>query len=336
MFDIAETVAAAVAAGQPVLLVRVVDVQGFSSRAAADVVALTGSGRVGALLDGAADDQLDELVGTDTTPRLAEITVSDAAAHGAGLSCGGRARLLIQPADQLPRTVWQRLTDREPTALVTELAAESTGRTEVYTPATIAGAEDAAPGAARLFARGSSATTIAGDRLVVALWPVPRLVVVGDGLIAEALTSLGGQLGWTTGTEHGTEHGADAAVAATDALSSADAVVVLDHDLDASGAALRAALGSRAGYVGALGSRRTQAARADWLTSHGVEPDAVRGIRGPAGLDIGAFTPSEIAVSIVAEILAVRRGTGAQPLSARSGPIHTEGPNAPPPRYPQS
>jgi xanthine dehydrogenase accessory factor len=96
---------------------------------------------------------------------------------------------------------------------------------------------------------------------------------------------------------------------------------------------LRAALAGGAGYVGALGSRRTQAARAEWLTAAGVRPDAQERIHGPAGLDIDAHTPAEIAISIVAEILAARAGSGGGALSSRPGPVHTAGVQAPPPRY---
>ena len=74
------------------------------------------------------------------------------------------------------------------------------------------------------------------------------------------------------------------------------------------------------GYIGALGSRRTQQARADWLAYRGVT-DLER-VHGPAGLDIGANTPAEIAVSILAEALAVKARASAGPLGQKSGPIH--------------
>ena len=89
-------------------------------------------------------------------------------------------------------------------------------------------------------------------------------------------------------------------------LTESDAVLVLSHDREVDGPALAAALAGRAGYIGALGSRRTQQARRDWLTERGVSEDALARIYGPAGLDIDAHTPAEIAVSIAAEILASR------------------------------
>ncbi len=74
------------------------------------------------------------------------------------------------------------------------------------------------------------------------------------------------------------------------------------------------------GYIGALGSRRTQQARADWLAYRDVT-DLDR-ICGPAGLDIGANTPAEIALSVLAEALAAQSGRDGRPLRERSGSIH--------------
>jgi xanthine dehydrogenase accessory factor len=109
--------------------------------------------------------------------------------------------------------------------------------------------------------------------------------------------------------------------------------VVLSHDRAVDGPALAAALASDVGYVGALGSRRTQAARREWLTDHDVAGDDQQRIHGPAGLDIDAHTPGEIAVSIVAEILAGRSSASGGALRDRPGPVHVAGVHSPPPRY---
>jgi xanthine dehydrogenase accessory factor len=99
-------------------------------------------------------------------------------------------------------------------------------------------------------------------------------------------------------------------------LARLDTVVVASHDTDLAGAALAAALGAEVGYIGSLGSRRTQQARADWLAYRGLT-DLDR-IHGPAGLDIGANSPPEIAVSVLAEALAVRSGANAVSLREKS------------------
>ena len=79
--------------------------------------------------------------------------------------------------------------------------------------------------------------------------------------------------------------------------------MVASHDQELAGRALAAALDSDVGYIGALGGRRAQQARADWLAYRGYS-DLSR-IHGPAGLDIGADTPAEIALSILAEAVAL-------------------------------
>ena len=81
-------------------------------------------------------------------------------------------------------------------------------------------------------------------------------------------------------------------------------MVIASHDDDVAGPALAAALDSEVGYIGALGARRIQQARADWLAYRDIT-DLAR-IHGPAGLDIGADTPAEIALSVLAEAVAVR------------------------------
>ncbi|MGI8761486.1 MAG: XdhC family protein [Jatrophihabitantaceae bacterium] len=146
-----------------------------------------------------------------------------------------------------------------------------------------------------------------------------HLLIVGTGEVSTALAAVAAALGWQAQVVD-SEAEASAAVGR---LRSRDSVAVLSHHDGIDGPALAAALASEAGYIGAMGSRRTQARRAQWLRDNGVSDALIDSIRGPAGLDIGADTPGEIAVSIVAEIVAVHRGSGSNAaLSARSGPIH--------------
>jgi len=91
--------------------------------------------------------------------------------------------------------------------------------------------------------------------------------------------------------------------------------LTLTHDPKIDDPALHAALRSEAFYVGALGSRRTHEKRIERLREAGFDTDAIRRIRGPVGLAIGARTPAEIAISIMAEITAVLRGA---PLANRT------------------
>ena len=106
-------------------------------------------------------------------------------------------------------------------------------------------------------------------------------------------------------------------------LTPRDAVCVLTHDAKFDVPALVAALATDAGYVGAMGSRRTHAERTRRLREAGVDAQGLARVRAPIGLDLGSRTPEETAVSICAEIIAQRTGrTEARPLSSTEGPIH--------------
>jgi xanthine dehydrogenase accessory factor len=106
-------------------------------------------------------------------------------------------------------------------------------------------------------------------------------------------------------------------------LTSRDVVCVLTHDAKFDVPALVAALATEAGYIGAMGSRRTHADRMARLVDAGVAQAGLDRIRAPIGLDLGARTPEETAVSICAEIIAQRTGReDARPLRDTDGPIH--------------
>jgi xanthine dehydrogenase accessory factor len=105
-------------------------------------------------------------------------------------------------------------------------------------------------------------------------------------------------------------------------LSARSAVAVLSHDPKLDLPALRCALRSPAWYVGLLGSRNAQAARRNALAGEGFDAQALARIRGPVGLDIGAHTDAEIALAILAEMTALRRGRSGTALVAARGTIH--------------
>lgn len=105
-----------------------------------------------------------------------------------------------------------------------------------------------------------------------------------------------------------------------------DAVCVLTHDHKFDVPALVAALGTRVGYLGAMGSRRTHAERTERLREEGVGGEGLARITAPIGIDIGARTPEETAVAILAEIIAVQSATPVPSLRGRNGPIHSVAP----------
>ena len=169
--------------------------------------------------------------------------------------------------------------------------------------------------------------------------PPPRLIVVGAVDTSEALCAAAKRVGWRTICVD-----ARAQYATPERVPSADelivewpdaafkqirpdrdtAVVVLTHDDKFDIPALAVALRSEAFYVGALGSRRAQAMRRERLIEVGITEAQLDRLRGPAGLDIGAETPAETAVSILGEALALRAGRLGGPLREAAGRIHVE------------
>ena len=127
----------------------------------------------------------------------------------------------------------------------------------------------------------------------------PRLVVGGGGPVAEALATIGGVVGLAVRAEPPGSAGFEEA---TRGLGPADAVVFVDHDDPALVPALIGVLGGRAGYVGVMGSRRHTPGFVSRLRQAGLDLTA---LHSPTGLDLGARRPPEIALSILAEVMAV-------------------------------
>ncbi|MCW2976439.1 MAG: hypothetical protein JWM06_1720 [Actinomycetia bacterium] len=169
--------------------------------------------------------------------------------------------------------------------------------------------------------------------------PPPRLVVIGAVDTAEALCAAAKMLGW-----HTICIDPRALFATRERIPSADeliaewpddalarvapdhntAVIALTHDEKFDLPALKTALRTDAFYVGAIGSRRTQAKRRERLLEDGMTEAELAQVYGPAGLDIGADTPAEQAISMLSEALAVRAGRGGTPLKSAPGRIHVE------------
>lgn len=166
-----------------------------------------------------------------------------------------------------------------------------------------------------------------------------RLLVFGAVDVAEALCRAAGELGWKTVVADPRSRFATRArlpspdellaewpddVLAREQPDDSTAVVVLAHEDKFDIPALVGALRSDAFYVGALGARRNQERRRARLLEEGLSEDEIDRISGPTGLDVGAETPAETAVSILAEILAVRSGRSGGRLRDGQGRIHVE------------
>jgi xanthine dehydrogenase accessory factor len=107
-----------------------------------------------------------------------------------------------------------------------------------------------------------------------------------------------------------------------DGFGPRDAICVLTHDPKFDVPTIRAAVRTRAGYIGVMGSRRTQADRRRRLEEAGLGPAELDRLRGPLGLDLGASSPEETAVSICAEMIALRCGRPGLPLTGGTAPVH--------------
>lgn len=218
-------------------------------------------------------------------------------------------------------------TARRPVVLATRL---SDGLQALLGEATAIGemppAEVTAAAAEALEAETSSTIEASDGRWFLHVHPAPfRLAVVGAVHIAQALVPMAQAVGLavTVIDPRGAFATPDRFPGVTlsndwpdDAMKAwnpdaRSAVVTLTHDPKLDDPALDAALRSPARYIGALGSRKTHASRLQRLAALGHSPEALARIHGPAGLDIGAMTAPEIALSILAQLVAVRRG-GAQ------------------------
>lgn len=166
----------------------------------------------------------------------------------------------------------------------------------------------------------------------------PRMVIFGAVAFAEALSSAAALLGYrvsvcdprppfATAERFPAAHEV-VAQWPVDYLAGLEVdertvVCVLSHDARTDVPLLRLALSLPVAYVGALGSRRTHGERVELLREAGATAAELERLRSPIGLDLGAATPEETAVSILAEVIAVRSGRDARPLSATTGPIHS-------------
>ena len=333
--------------GVEVALATVVRTYRSAPRPVGSVFAVSSAGEMagsvsGGCVEGAVYGEAQELFAGGEGPRLLHYGISDDLAADVGLACGGELWVALD-----------RLRDR-PTlrrgAIATAVTGPQAGARLVLDgdAGTLDGdlrgslREAALPAMRAALVRERSASSELPDGtllFVEAVAPPPRLVVVGAVDTAEALCRLAAVLGWRTAVVDPRAKFATAARLPSageivarwpeDAyrelgLEAADAVVVLTHDPKIDDEAIARALEGDAFYVGALGSRRTQATRRARLAEAGVPPERIARICGPVGLDIGAETPAETAVSILAEVLARRADRAGEPLSTTSGPIHVE------------
>jgi len=292
-------------------------------------------------------------------PRVATYGISDQQAADVGLMCGGTVRVFLHElraaSVEAMEAAREEIAHGRPVALATLLDGPSAGAKMAVLPDAVVGGlehtallDDSVARDARGFLdegrsavrRYSGRGETMGAELRVAIHAFatpPRMVVFGAIDFSAALAKIAREIGYRVTivdarpafaqSPRFSAH-AEVVVAWPQAylagreLGPRDAVLVFTHDPKFDEPALLAALESGAGYIGAMGSRRTHADREARLRAAGVSEEELARISSPCGLDVGARTPAETAIAVLGEILALRSRRRGGRLAEASGPIH--------------
>lgn len=344
--------------GEGVAVATLVRVSGSAPRLVGARLALTVSGRMSGSVSGGCveSDVMDRALGVLDSGKAELVTygILDDDELGVGMHCG-EIEVLIQPdmAAPVSRALSLALDEERQAVLATRLSpGRGLGLQMVITASGPTGSlgdgvdEGVKARAVALLGGAAEAgvESFAGiDGSVEVFVEVfarrPRLFIVGATHTAVPLCLLAGQLGFHVTVVDArkvfaTEErfaGADEILRlwpdeafGPDVLGQDSYVVTLTHDSKFDVPALACALGSEACYIGAMGSRTTHARRVEKLRERGFGDDDLSRIHAPVGLDIGARGPEEIALAILAEMLAVRSRRCGGPLSQRKAGIHDE------------
>lgn len=355
MTSIDDTVDRWVADGRRVALATVVDTKRSAPQPPGTKMALSDTGAVtgavsGGCVEGAVAGVAEQVLAGTAPSQLLEYGIADSEAWDVGLPCGGEISIWVEPYDpggpQARFAAAARAGER--VALVTLLRGDAGAPGAKLLVSADAGT-DGTLGHAALDADAAAVATEAlwtersglherDDALlfVDVIAPPPSLVIVGAVDFAAQLCAVARITGWrpfvidprsrfaTTERFPAAEQVIVAwpkeALAKLDAIDRTTAICVLTHDPKLDDAALAAALESDAGYIGAMGSRRAQAKRRERLVAAGVDPGLLDArVAAPIGLDLGGLTAAETALSIMAEIVAVRHGRSGGRLVDLSG-----------------
>lgn len=339
MKDILPQLQAWRANNESIAIATVIQTWGSSPRGVGAKMGVTANGKMTGSVSGGCVEGAVIQAGMEVTksgkPQLLHFGVADETAWEVGLACGGTIEVFVQPLEaQIFEPLSAAIDAEQPTASVTVVRGpdDLLGRGLVW-----AGGRDFSPildgelregaiqAARSSLADGQSQRhTLPGGQVEVfadVILPSPTIVMIGGVHIAIALAKLAKVLGYRTvivdprrafGSPERFSH-ADRLIQAWPdealeslQLSHSTAVAVLTHDPKLDDPALRKALPSPAFYVGALGSKTTQAKRRARLLDAGLSEAQVGRLHGPIGLNLGAHNPEEIALSILAEILAAR------------------------------
>lgn len=317
-------------AGEKVALATVISTWGSAPRRAGSMMAVNERGDFvgsvsGGCVEGAVIQAAQEILKSQKPQRL-HFGVADETAWDVGLACGGKIDIFVQPAlNTIFEPLLIRLKADQASILSTVIAGEES----------TLGSQNLTDGKGKLLASsdGLIALTelsthpriVTGQNIEVFVNPItasPTLVLIGGVHIAIALAKIATTLNFKTvivdpRKAFGTADrfpDADELIQAwpqkafeQHPLNSSTAVASLSHDPKIDDPALIAALNSDAFYVGALGSKKTQEKRRERLLKSGISEEALANLHAPIGVEIGAETPEEIALAIMAQVIAAYR-----------------------------
>ncbi len=308
--------------GRGAAIATVVATWGSAPRQAGSQLAISGAGEImgsvsGGCVEGAVVIEALEALELGT-PRLLSYGVADETAFSVGLACGGTIRILVEPLGPMLTEVTALVQARAKRQAVGYSVDLDTWQRAVIP----AGVDPIVDARLRSDRAGIEATAQGETRFVVPHNPPLRMIVVGAVHIAQPLVAMARLAGYDPVVidpretfaaaerfpgERVLDEWPDEAMRrlAPDART---AVITLTHDSKLDDPAITEALAGDCFYLGCLGSKKTHAARLARLEAAGIDAQALARIHAPVGLAIGAMTPAEIAISIMAQVTAVLRG----------------------------
>ena len=333
------------ATGEPVAIATVVRIAGSAPRPlGATLIARAGERIAGSVSNGCVESAVYEeamAVLRDRRARVVNYGISDEFAFTVGLSCGGEIDVLIEPVGDLHRIALEAARAERAAVLARVVAPADRARTIAVLcedradrwPAELAPVKVQALAALAEGRPRAVPAMLDGHETTIfleALATPPLLAIVGATHTAQALAPLAKAVGYRVVVADPRDALAnrerfpladelllawpDAALARL-RFGTSSAIVIVTHDPKFDHPALVAALATEAGYIGAIGSRTTNEQRFAWLREQGFGDRDVARVHAPIGLDIGAGTAEEIALAILAEVVAVRHGRGGRSLS---------------------
>ncbi|MCC3298145.1 XdhC family protein [Arthrobacter caoxuetaonis] len=358
MLDHWDDVVSALGRGTPCAAATIIRTSGSVPRPAGTSMVVAADGGVlgsltGGCVEAAVLESALEAI-ADGKPRTESFGYSDGDAFAVGLSCGGSLDVHILPLapgslpdGPVPSAVLRRLDGGAHLPLPVATGEDLRNALEALLPGAGSSVPDQLAG---MLAAGQTGTLPLADGecgQAAALFlecraAAPTLLLLGANDYSAALSRMGALLGYRVTVADGRPaftdprrfpeadavvvQWPDALVRAEQEAGRLDArsvICLLSHDAKFDVPALAAALQSGAGYVGAMGSRRTHRHRLRALRNAGVPEAALARLHSPIGLDIGAVTPAEVALSVFAEVTAARSAASGMPLRGLSGPIHS-------------